>query len=314
MVVPHAAPGLISRLGADFFETCWGKQWTHIADAFDEPSVHATVNVASLDALLMSGVVSAPDIQLIQRGRAHDLRTGIAPAATPDVDFLVRSLSQGIGFRIQHLERYSPSVARLCRAFEHEVRFPARANLYVSPSQSSGLAPHFDACDEFILQVAGEKHWHMFRDYTASTEWPDAETKFSSQMHRPIGEPKSVLLRAGDVLYIPRGVMHSAYTQDSVSMHLTFSVLGRTWADFIIQAVRAASQRNKPLRELVPFLAPDQVEAEALVEDGLQMLAGLASRTQVVETLETSYQYFRTVTAPAGFGSLASVLTKSPEP
>src|SRR5262249_30141338 len=43
-----------------------------------------------------------------------------------------------------------------------------------------------------------------------------------------------------DVLYCPRGLCHSARSTDEASLHITLGLIGRTWADVMIEAVAEA--------------------------------------------------------------------------
>ena len=55
--------------------------------------------------------------------------------------------------------------------------------------------------------------------------------KYSAEMGGP-GEPvHDLVLRPGDMLYLPRGWLHEALTSDSDSLHLTVGVNVVTWLD-----------------------------------------------------------------------------------
>ena len=47
-------------------------------------------------------------------------------------------------------------------------------------------------------------------------------------------------MNAGDVLYCPRGLCHSARATGETSLHITLGLIGRTWADLMVEAVAEA--------------------------------------------------------------------------
>jgi ribosomal protein L16 Arg81 hydroxylase len=36
------------------------------------------------------------------------------------------------------------------------------SNVYYTPADSQGFAPHFDDVDVFVLQIEGKKHWKLY--------------------------------------------------------------------------------------------------------------------------------------------------------
>jgi Cupin superfamily protein len=105
---------------------------------------------------------------------------------------------------------------------------PAQVNAYYTPRAAQGLPVHHDTHDVFVLQVSGEKRWLV---YEPALELPLRNQKYSAEMGGP-GEPAhDLVLRPGDMLYLPRGWLHEALTSDSDSLHLTVGVNVVTWLD-----------------------------------------------------------------------------------
>ncbi len=111
-------------------------------------------------------------------------------------------------------------------------------NAYLSPSaEAAGLAPHHDGYDVFVLQLSGSKHWHIF----------DLDDRFE--------------LRAGDVLYLPAGLRHSAQNQRAApSFHLTVGVLAKTPHSIVEWLASELSQRVEAPWDEAAF---DRVDAHA---------------------------------------------------
>ncbi|KAI3851735.1 hypothetical protein MKX03_034366 [Papaver bracteatum] len=112
------------------------------------------------------------------------------------------------------------------------------ANAYLTPLRSQGLARHYDDHCVFICQLLGQKRWVV----------SPRQTSLLPRLYEPLCyltgsedgidalECKQFLLQEGDILYIPRGCPHEAYTvtdddvpeKDDVStgssLHLTLGI------------------------------------------------------------------------------------------
>lgn len=76
--------------------------------------------------------------------------------------------------------------------------------------------------DVFIVQLEVEKHWKVWDERHQPLL---LEGESASGAVRPDSNPAiDTVLRAGDVLYIPRGCWHGAETRDCVSLHMTVGV------------------------------------------------------------------------------------------
>ena len=97
-------------------------------------------------------------------------------------------------------------------------------NVYISRLDSAVTAPlHTDRFDSFILQTEGAKRWRIFGSSCFAPKWPVLDASMSDR-----GKAGDVLyleqvgpmlldecLRAGDVLYLPRGFPHATSTFDT---------------------------------------------------------------------------------------------------
>lgn len=157
--------------------------------------------------------------------------------------------------QVQH-----PPLAEFCRELEAELGHPAQANAYYTPASAQGFAVHHDTHDVFCLQVEGEKRWLV---YPPVLELPLKQQKYVPAMGEP-GEPvMDVTLRAGDMLYLPRGWLHQAMTSDVPSLHLTVGISVATWRDAMREALDEAAREEVELRRGV---ALDGEAPEGLLE------------------------------------------------
>lgn len=145
---------------------------------------------------------------------------------------------------MQH--RWLP-IAALCRGLEAEFHCPVHANLYLTPAGSQGFSAHYDPHEVFALQLDGVKYWRL---YDRAEPFPMADTVRMPESG--LGIPREVRLRPGDLLYIPRGHVHDAYTNDQSSLHLTVGINVYRWAELLHNALASATREDVRLRESIP--------------------------------------------------------------
>jgi hypothetical protein len=184
----------------------------------------------------------------------------------------------------------------LCRRMEEVFHFEVWANLYLTPARSQGFAAHFDRHDVFILQIAGEKRWEVWPpDYLLPLK--DSRAPQPKQTHGP---PESLLLKPGDLLYLPRGFVHQAYAEEQATLHITLGVEPVRRIDLEIAALWLKAERTPALREALPpgwigqphiGLGDDTDAAGSLLEASRDLIARLQpcrdNRFEVLAALES---------------------------
>jgi len=165
--------------------------------------------------------------------------------------------------RILRPQEHSDPIWKIISSLESFMGSGGGANAYLTPGGSQGFAPHYDDIDAFILQLEGKKSWTV---YQINPEWlvRDSEIDEMSdeqrecmnlfpqhplmssedftpeQVEKYLKPCVEIVLEAGDLLYIPRGMVHQAKA-DEDSLHVTISTGQRnTWADFIGEAIPPA--------------------------------------------------------------------------
>jgi len=91
-------------------------------------------------------------------------------------------------------------------------------NIYHSGPSAVALNIHYDSYAVLVLQVTGKKMW-MIQNGDFSND--DYKTNVSSKSW------KNITMTEGNLLYIPKGVMHAATTSDGcdVSTHVTIGLV-----------------------------------------------------------------------------------------
>ena len=203
----------------------------------DEPGRYDDLlSEAEVERLVTSGGLRFPGFRLVKAGEQLAVRdyTGDIPwrpssfTGTADVDRVLAEWERGATMVLQGLHLHRPELGAFCRSLERTLGHPAQVNAYYTPRSAQGLPVHHDTHDVFVLQVSGEKRWLV---YEPALELPLRNQKYTAEMGGP-GEPvHDLVLRPGDMLYLPRGWLHEALTSDSDSLHLTVGVNVVTWLD-----------------------------------------------------------------------------------
>ena len=200
---------------------------------------------SAVDELISRRGVRTPFLRMAKTGDvlARDCYTGPAGfgAEMPDqVDSakVLAEFAAGATIVLQGLHRLWPPMIDFVRSMVDDLGHPVQANAYVTPPGSRGFDPHYDVHDVFILQAAGEKHWTVHAPVhehpLPSQPWTQHRETIAARVD---DEPViDTVLSAGDALYLPRGWVHSARSQEATSIHLTSGVSAMTNLD-VVRAV-----------------------------------------------------------------------------
>jgi bifunctional lysine-specific demethylase and histidyl-hydroxylase NO66 len=225
--------------------------WRH-PGAFDD-----VLSVADVDRALTVTGLRRPAFRLVHDGEVIAPRryTRRARQGSEDIDDLIDTgrvmdlFADGATVVLQGLQRWWEPAARFCRDLELALGHAIQANAYLTPPGAAGLAPHHDTHDVFVLQCAGTKHW-VVREAALDTPLPRHVSDHATAALQPVLFEAE--LTPGDVLYLPRGVIHSAAAQRGVSLHLTLGVLATSVHDVLTALVDAAADDARFRRTLPP--------------------------------------------------------------
>lgn len=137
---------------------------------------------------------------------------------------------------VNRADRFCRPIYTLCEAVAHQGRFPyVFCNVYLTPPKSQTVPAHSDDRDVLLVQIMGRKHWTVYGRPPVVLPYKDEEVgKKASPLSREALDAMGVawdgFVEAGDVLYLPRGWVHEAKTQeDSASLHLTLAIQTSDW-------------------------------------------------------------------------------------
>jgi hypothetical protein len=183
---------------------------------------------------------------------------------------------------MQH--RWLP-LAVLCRNLEGVFHCPVHANMYLTPKGAQGFDAHFDTHEVLVLQLEGSKHWRL---YGSARRFPSVEDRFDGPKDT-LGPAREVVLQPGDLLYIPRGHVHEAFTSECSSLHVTVGINVFRWADLFHEALATLTRKDERFRESIPpgMLGGEQLTAHLKVrfQELLDVVARSARADEGLRTL-----------------------------
>lgn len=171
------------------------------------------------------------------------------PDGIVDPARLFQQFADGGTIVFNQLHTVLPDLAELCRSLEREISCRFQTNIYLSPNKAQGFPAHYDSHDVFVLQVHGVKHWLV---YNTPIELP-----FKGQPFRRDETPKGDVtmefdLRPGDMLYLPRGMMHDAQTLEGETCHITLGALTTSWTELLLEVVAKVALGDVEFRRALP--------------------------------------------------------------
>lgn len=283
---PLAAKLLRTLQERGFFEEVRECRELHVASAFEADEIAGLFPLDRFDAVLTSGSLVSPHLDIVRGGKKLPAPFTTSPSPAADVRRILEELRNGSTVRVAHIEHYLPSLSRFCRGLEQVLHLPIRANLYMTPPFSQGFQPHFDLDDIFVVQVLGQKQWYWHSSYDEQAELPNGDMGFDATRHVSLKPPTPILMRRGDVLYLPRGFMHEARTDEHTSIHITFATIGLNLGQFVEQLVRKLALSDVRLRRLISFdpaVEPDPRELDELAVLIRDCLGDVASPKALAE-------------------------------
>ncbi|MFD7643718.1 JmjC domain-containing protein [Kitasatospora sp. NPDC059795] len=210
-----------------------------------------------LDEVLRGGLLRVPYVEMVRAGEvvpAAEFCTtrtvaGRREQGFADPERIGALLAEGATLLLPQLDQWHPSVRALAADIARTLGRRTEAFCFATGPGRRGLDVHRDDADVLVVQLAGEKEWTV-HEAPADGRWHPG----------PAPEPGPValatVLRAGQVLYVPRGAPHAATGHAGLSVHLSFTVreagTGGMWGaigEWLAGGGRAATLPQRPATE-----------------------------------------------------------------
>lgn len=232
----------------DFRATSLDISYLHVKGAVQEQILDELLPKDVLNGLMNRLPLNGERYQVIKNGTVENVVPKY-PQGGIDPGYIKSSFESGATLRITGANTLVPSLARFCNDLASLHRARVHANIYITPRMSSGFDPHFDDHDVFILQCYGKKCWSIHERYESKTELPLKGFLFNGKINAAGPATSEFELSRGDVLYIPRGQMHSARSTDDLSVHITFGFEWITVNEVVMSLLADSSLSCKDFRK-----------------------------------------------------------------
>ncbi|WP_053847154.1 JmjC domain-containing protein [Streptomyces sp. NRRL B-24085] len=182
--------------------------------------------LADADGALASGFLRTPYVEM---ARAEDPLGSEAYTTARTVHFsshegfadeakIGKALADGATLLLRCIDQWHAPTGETVAALSGELGLAVEAFCFVTPAGRQGLPLHRDDADVLVVQIEGSKQWSV-HEGPADGDWKPGPCTGA--------EPAEVLratVRAGEVLYIPRGFAHQAVGDGGLSAHLSLTI------------------------------------------------------------------------------------------
>jgi bifunctional lysine-specific demethylase and histidyl-hydroxylase MINA len=247
---------------SDFLQKYWEKRPLLITRS-DREYFAELLSVDVLDEVITTHDLTYNDVRVVNANYGIDPKEFTTDQKLVDPVKLLGRFERGDSIVFRHLHTRLPKLQAMCTAIEKIFRAQqVQTNIYLSPPASQSFKPHFDTHDVFIAQVWGEKQWELYGSFV---EYPIHALGLDQVVPDPGPSKHDFTLRAGDLLYVPRGYVHKAKTSNDFSLQVTVGLITYTWTDLLFAALTEVCRNHAKFRESLPPLGNrerDQVPAE----------------------------------------------------
>ncbi|MGB0712106.1 MAG: JmjC domain-containing protein [Gammaproteobacteria bacterium] len=150
----------------------------------------------------------------------------------PSLEDLADTLAAGV-LNVTRIEQRLPGLKQFCRRLFPDLNASMLINAFCTArAGASAFGAHFDSADVLVVQMEGEREWRFWERERVI----NASNYQVNHPKSPPGQPAdhTVLMRPGDVLYLPRGSWHDPVAvNDDLALHLTVTILPLRPADIL---------------------------------------------------------------------------------
>jgi ribosomal protein L16 Arg81 hydroxylase len=274
----------------DFFAHHW-EQGPFLVQHRGEDYYRGLLTNRDLEEIISHSDVRYPAIRLAKDGRYYppesytkDLQVGLLTFhGVADLDRIAAEYAKGATITLPALHLTWLPLRELCARLEQQLDHSIHANVYVTPGQCAGFPPHYDTHDILVLQIAGRKRWLIDEP---TIKLPHDSQGFKPEGFTPGPRLAEIELAAGDLLYLPRGYVHSTTTSRCHSAHITIGINIYSWVDVVRDIVPFCAESEEFRRALPVGFASRAELRPAMKEQLLRMLPQLSTNNDCDRLLD----------------------------
>jgi len=269
---------LLAPIGVgQFLERYWERSYLHI-EGRSPGYYQSLLTTTDIEQIVCNPDARFPAIQMARGGKyfppeayTRDVKFGSEVfTGVPDLQRISIEYRNGASVVLPALHRSWKPLRNLCATLEAQIDHVPHANAYITPGNAAGFTPHYDVHEVLVLQIAGSKRWSL---YPAPIRLPYRSEPFTPHGYSVPTPLAHIDLNPGDLLYLPRGQVHSAVTSESYSAHVTIGITVYTWAD-LASGLSADAAADETLRQALPAGFATRAELRGLLRQRLAALSG----------------------------------------
>ncbi|SEL79579.1 Cupin superfamily protein [Aquimarina amphilecti] len=246
----------------------------------DRDFFNKLLSIQDLDSILFSLTNHHPDFRLADHSKNE--KPDSKEYTIKDSDIIdplkfSNAFENGSTLVMSGLQNKIYSLRKLTNELETFFKHRIQTNIYLTPKKSQGFSTHYDTHDVFIFQFEGSKHWRI---YDQPVPLADKTTPFNKEEFIPGKVINEFTLEKGDVLYIPRGIVHDAYCTNQNSGHITTGIIGKTWAEHLAEVLLEKSKSMLPLRKFTKFHTIDENDKNNEILEVTKVVTALIKELQ----------------------------------
>jgi hypothetical protein len=165
-----------------------------------------------------------------------DLEHGATIPRLADGSVLAKGLAEGQTVMLGYTQITDPVMREICWRSGQRLGHPVGASLFISPPGAEGFIAHFDAADNVVVQLYGNKHWSFFAQRAPRTAavapWRSVGRYIDPHLTANPTFAEGCTLTRGDAIAFPSGTIHDVKGADKPSVHVTFELLPVIEYDF----------------------------------------------------------------------------------
>jgi hypothetical protein len=242
-------------------------RWSRPA-AIDGDAAAGLFSFLTIDRLLASGTLAVDQLRVLVSG-TEAMPSLYTDAGGLRLDAIQSFLRQGATLSLNDIGRCVPAIGALAAAIERALGVRCGVNAYVTIGDKAAFRPHSDGHDVLVLQCYGAKRWYSHGE-------PQPYPLVGAQIGQAPAPVWDQIMVAGDLLYLPRGEVHSTLPERAPSVHLTFGLTEPTGVDLLRWLVIRAADDPVLRRDLgstissaerAPRIAAVKAALHALIDD-----------------------------------------------
>jgi ribosomal protein L16 Arg81 hydroxylase len=244
-----------------FFSDVQGKTWFHTR--LTDQANNELPSWDDLNSFLSNQRLSHPRVRMSREGATTDELTILSQRPTLRGELVFDTLQNrvydnlrlGSTLVLDAVDIAIPKVRRITSSLNSTFLAKSQANGYLTFSESRGFGLHWDDHDVFIVQVYGNKTWHLY----GNTRMAPMHRDFHDEHSQPNEILETIELTPGSLLYVPRGCWHDVVGKGEPTFHLTFGITPPTGID-VLGWLQETGRQQDFLRQDIPIHQPAALE------------------------------------------------------